>query len=204
MSATRLLVLGAVRASGRAHGYQVRRELLMWGAEQWANVKPGSIYHALRQLLKAGMLRSAGVEESGEGPERTLFELTTAGEDEFTRILSKALSDSSVKPEFFGAGITFMTAQPRDRVTSLLRFRLARLEGDLQSLQTMLADDGAAADKPPHVWELFRSWIVAGEAAADFTRELIGRLEGGAYTMAGEQDRVFGEPADVAPTDHRG
>ena len=47
MSATRLLVLGVVRMFGRAHGYQVRRELLTWSADEWANVQPGSIYHAL-------------------------------------------------------------------------------------------------------------------------------------------------------------
>lgn len=35
MSATRLLVLGGVRRSGRAHGYTVRRELLSWGSDEW-------------------------------------------------------------------------------------------------------------------------------------------------------------------------
>lgn len=193
MSATRLLVLGVVRASGRAHGYQVRRELLSWGADQWASVKPGSIYHALRQLLKSGMLRSAGVEESGEGPERTLFELTESGEEEFVRLLGKALSDASAKPEFFGAGITFVTCQPRERAVGLLRFRLAGLEREQGSLRSMLEDGAVPAAKPEHVWELFRSWIVAGDAAVSFTRELIERLENGAYTMAGEGGAAFGE-----------
>ncbi|MUL42848.1 PadR family transcriptional regulator [Streptomonospora sp. PA3] len=198
MSATRLLVLGVVRFSGRAHGYQVRRELLSWGAEQWANVKPGSVYHALRQLLKNGMLRSAGVEESGEGPERTLFELTESGEDEFVRLLNKALSDASAKPEFFGSGIAFLTCQPRDRVIRLLRFRLARLEAEQQNLRSMLGDGPASDDKPEHVWELFRSWIVAGDAAVGYTRELVARLENGAYTMAGEEEwTAFGEPGPI-------
>ena len=48
MSVTRLLVLGAVRIFQPAHGYLVRRELLSWRVEEWANVQPGSIYHALR------------------------------------------------------------------------------------------------------------------------------------------------------------
>lgn len=50
MSATRLLVLGVVRMYGRAHGYQVRRELLSWSADKWADVQPGSIHHALNLL----------------------------------------------------------------------------------------------------------------------------------------------------------
>jgi hypothetical protein len=36
VSATRLLVLGAVRIFQPAHGYLVRRELLSWGVENWA------------------------------------------------------------------------------------------------------------------------------------------------------------------------
>lgn len=54
MSAIRLLVLGAVRQHGRAHGYQIRNDLEFWGAHEWSNAKPGSIYHALKQLAKQG------------------------------------------------------------------------------------------------------------------------------------------------------
>ena len=48
MSATRLLVLGAVRIFQPAHGYLVRRELLSWDVENWAAINPGSIYNMLR------------------------------------------------------------------------------------------------------------------------------------------------------------
>ncbi len=60
-SATRLLVLGVVRKHGKAHGYQVRRELLTWSADKWANVAPGSIYHALKQMAKEGLLERVDV-----------------------------------------------------------------------------------------------------------------------------------------------
>jgi DNA-binding PadR family transcriptional regulator len=56
MSATRLLVLGIVRGYGRAHGYRVGNDLVSWGADEWANVKWGSIYHALRALTQSGFL----------------------------------------------------------------------------------------------------------------------------------------------------
>jgi hypothetical protein len=32
----------------RVHGYRVGHDPLSWGAGEWANVKWGSIYHALR------------------------------------------------------------------------------------------------------------------------------------------------------------
>lgn len=56
MSAIRLLVLCAVRQHGRAHGYQIRNDLEYWGAHEWSSAKPGSIYHALKQMAKQGVL----------------------------------------------------------------------------------------------------------------------------------------------------
>ncbi|MDB5059778.1 MAG: hypothetical protein JWO59_3250, partial [Chloroflexi bacterium] len=79
MSVIRLVVLGVIRMRGQAHGYAVHRELLSWRVETWTTVKPGSIYHALKQLAKEGKLRAAGTEESTEGPGRTLYALTHEG-----------------------------------------------------------------------------------------------------------------------------
>jgi DNA-binding PadR family transcriptional regulator len=81
MSATRLLVLGVVRGYGRAHGYLVGNDLLSWGADEWANVKRGSIHHALEQLTKDEFLREGWV-----APGRTDHEVTERGEAEFMRL----------------------------------------------------------------------------------------------------------------------
>lgn len=51
MTAIRLLVLGAVRRHGRAHGYQVRADLESWGAHEWARATSSSVYHP-RELGK--------------------------------------------------------------------------------------------------------------------------------------------------------
>src|SRR5690606_27723982 len=91
MSTVRLLVLGVMRRQQPTHGYAVRQELLSWRADTWTNVKPGSIYHALKQLTQEGKLRALGTEGSSHGPGRTIFELTAAGEDEFRTLMDAAL-----------------------------------------------------------------------------------------------------------------
>lgn len=58
MSATRLLVLGMVRLYGRAHGYRIGSALESWGAHEWANIKWGSIYHALKKMTAERLLES--------------------------------------------------------------------------------------------------------------------------------------------------
>jgi len=60
MSATRLLILGALRFMQPAHGYSIRRELERWNAETWANIAYGSIYFALNKMEQDGLVAVKG------------------------------------------------------------------------------------------------------------------------------------------------
>ena len=75
-----MMILGLVRWMQPVHGYDVRRELLSWNADKWANVQPGSIYHALRKLTDEGLLRAVATEQVGARPARTTYEVTPKGE----------------------------------------------------------------------------------------------------------------------------
>lgn len=187
MSATRLLVLGVVRGYGRAHGYLVRNELVTWGAEEWANIKWGSLYHALRQMAKEGLLRDTQI---AEWPGRVDYEITEAGEAEFFRLLRDSLREYDQRPDLLTAGLALLPALPRAEAISLLEERLRALEAAPEEISTQTAD----WKDPGHVGELFGLWIHAARSAADWTRGLIARLEGGAYVMADDDEKGFGTP----------
>jgi DNA-binding PadR family transcriptional regulator len=177
VSATRLLVLGIVRGYGRAHGYRIGNDLLSWGADEWANVKWGSIYHALRALTDGGFLL-----DHNDVPTRTEYELTERGEHEFMRLLRDALRRPQARPDFLGAALALLPALPRAEAIALLRERLTAQEA---------ARDKAAAQRealvdPPHVRELFGLWEQRAESEVAWARGVIERLEAGAYPMAGE------------------
>jgi DNA-binding PadR family transcriptional regulator len=179
VSATRLLVLGIVRGYGRVHGYRIGNDLLSWGADEWANVKWGSIYHALRALTDAGFLL-----DHNDVPTRTEYELTERGEHEFMRLLRDALRRPQPRPDFVGAALALLPSLPRAEAIGLLRERLAAEEAARDKAQ---AQADALVD-PPHVRELFGLWQNNAAGAAEWTRGLIERLEAGAYPMAGEPD----------------
>ncbi|MEU7475521.1 PadR family transcriptional regulator [Lentzea sp. NPDC042327] len=181
MSATRMLVLGVVKLVGEAHGYQVRRELQSWSAESWANVQPGSIYHALKSLAKDGLLEPVGT-ESREGPARTSYRITPSGEHELDDLLAHALANPAAGNDEVSAGVAMLTLVPRKQAVVLLKNRLAGLEGQLTPTRhgiTSMPEMG----KPAHVSELFRLWLVHLEGQVRWTRELIERLEAGAYEL---------------------
>jgi DNA-binding PadR family transcriptional regulator len=181
MSVVRLLVLGVIRMRGQAHGYAVHRELLCWNVEAWTDVKPGSIYHALKQLTKEGKLRDAGLEASTEGPDRTLYALTPAGTAEFRQRLEAALT--SARRDELATGVAFMQALPRQRAIALLKQQQRQALEIRDSLERLIPGF-PARDEPPHTQDLLALWSSGYAVRADWTARLITRLEAGEYVMA--------------------
>lgn len=202
MSATRLLVLGVVRMHGRAHGYQVRRDLLTWSADRWANVAPGSIYHALKKMAQEKLLEEVSTEVDGgeaRGPDRTAYQLTPDGETEFLLLVSKSLAeaDDSAPAAFrLSAAITFLPTLPRARAISLLGHRITYLRGQRSNAEAVL-ENGTEWGQPEHVGELYRLWLAHIDATLGWLENLVARLKAGEYVMADDPGTAFGEPGSA-------
>ncbi|MFD7167125.1 PadR family transcriptional regulator [Streptomyces violascens] len=196
MSSIRLLVLGAVRQHGRAHGYQVRNDLEYWGAHEWSNAKPGSIYHALKQMAKQGVLLAHEVAPSTVGgPPRTEYELTDAGREEYFRLLREALASYDQKMDVLSAALGFMADLPRAEAVALLRDRLDKLAGWRASATEYYTPEEGPGQLG-HIGEIMNMWVHSADAEAEWTRGLIARIEGGAYVFAGEGEPFVGVLAE--------
>ncbi|MCX4534331.1 PadR family transcriptional regulator [Streptomyces sp. NBC_01669] len=196
MSAIRLLVLGAVRQHGRAHGYQVRNDLEYWGAHEWSNAKPGSVYHALKQMAKQGLLIAHEVAPStAGGPPRTEYEITEKGTEEYLALLRAALTSYDQKMDVLSAGIGFIVDLERSEAVALLKERVAGLAAWRASVtEYYTPEDGP--ESLGHIGEIMNMWVHSADAGAEWTRGLIERIEGGAYTFAGEGDPFVGVLAE--------
>jgi DNA-binding PadR family transcriptional regulator len=195
MSAIRLLVLGAVRQHGRAHGYQVLNDLEYWGAHEWSKAKPGSIYHALKQMAKQGLLLTHEIASSTGGPPRTEYEITQRGTEEFLSLLREALVSYDQKMDVVSSGIGFIVHLPREEAVALLK---KRVEG-LQEWRKSVTDYYTPEDGPGqlgHIGEIMHLWVHSADAGAEWTRGLIERIEGGAYTFEGEGEPFVGVLAE--------
>ncbi|MGW2776667.1 PadR family transcriptional regulator [Streptomyces olivaceoviridis] len=192
MSAIRLLVLGAVRQHGRAHGYQVRNDLEYWGAHEWSNAKPGSIYHALKQMAKQGLLHAHEIAPStAGGPPRVEYEITDRGEDEFFRLLRESLVAYDQKMDLQSAAIGFLVELPRAEALELLRERIRRI-GRWRTAVTEHYVPEAGPERLGHIGEIMNLWVHTADSDAAWTQGLIDRLEAGAYTFAGEGEPFVG------------
>jgi DNA-binding PadR family transcriptional regulator len=197
MSATRLLVLGAIRIMQPVHGYDVRRELVSWRLEELTNVKPGSIYSAIRTLEKDGCIAVHAHESEESRPERTTYVLTGEGEKEFQLLLRQAWWTVTPPSEPLIPALCLMLFLPREELIGALQARLGRLEGELAAnsfTRRSIRDGATGADGeiPEHVREVLDFVSMKIRAEIEWTRGFQKRLRDGAYTFSGEGD--FPEP----------
>ncbi|MBL1107061.1 PadR family transcriptional regulator [Streptomyces sp. 5-8] len=196
MSAIRLLVLGAVRQHGRAHGYQVRSDLEYWGAHEWSNAKPGSIYHALKQMAKQGLLHAHEIAPStAGGPPRTEYELTGKGVEEYFTLLRDALVSYDQRGDMKTAAIGFMVDLPRAEAVALLKERIRRIEAWRSAVTEHYVPEGGPGQLG-HIGEIMNMWVHTADSEADWTHGLVDRVENGAYTFAGEGEPFVGVLAE--------
>src|SRR6476646_9117395 len=102
------------------HGYEVRRELLTWRLEELANVKPGSIYSAIRTLEKDGCMAVDAQESGDRRPERTTYVLTGEGEKEFQLLLRQYWWTVTEAPEPLVPALCLMLFLPREELVAAL------------------------------------------------------------------------------------
>lgn len=182
--ATRLLVLGVVRIFEPANAYQLRRELLSWQVEQWANINPGSVYGQLATLERGGLVERhvlTGVNGRPVG----VYTTTQAGATTFPALVHRGIRETADRADIVDlrAALSFVAFLPRAEVLQAVDERVDRLQGIVDDLARL----GTAVDAPPpHVLEEFGLEERIAGAQLDWLRTYRDRVAAGALSFAGE------------------
>jgi DNA-binding PadR family transcriptional regulator len=178
MSSTRLLILGVVRLFQPVHGYEIRRELMSWSAEDWATVAYGSIYHALNMLTRDGLLEVVGTDQVGRRPARTSYQLTPQGDEEYFRLLRDAWwRPEPIKDPFIPAW-SFIQDLPKDELVAALRYRAQWARSRADSAR-FLIDSPVMREKPPVVAEMLRLDAARADTDLAWVESMIEKVERG-------------------------
>lgn len=186
-----MMILGLVKWMQPVHGYDVRRELLSWSADKWANVAPGSIYHALRKLSEEGMLREVSTEQVGSRPARTRYAITPKGDNEFESLLRGHWWTLEQPADPFMAALSFLPALPRDEAVSALRNRAQALRAISDKLATAMRTRWMRG-KPAHLGWMWELDIARAEAEIAWCERVASLIESGVSYIPDSVDDVEG------------
>ncbi|MBN9360076.1 MULTISPECIES: PadR family transcriptional regulator [unclassified Devosia] len=164
MNVVRLLVLGAIREGGASYGYAIQQTLDDWQVRTWTRLHSGSVYHALQQMTKEGLLAVDAQQPGNRGPGKTLFTLTAMGEAEFLSQLREALASFDLIE--LSAGVAFVDCLPATEARERLGATIARLNQNVARLGA-IASGAPQGAGPPRTRDLLELWRANLAATAD-------------------------------------
>jgi DNA-binding PadR family transcriptional regulator len=169
---TRLFVLG-VLARGPKHGYEIKKGLELHRTDLWADVLPGSIYHALKQMATEGLIELHATEQSGHRL-RAVYAITPAGRAELVRLLQEAWRKPPRSfPSSLYAALAFSNEMPREAVRAAIEGLLAAVEEELNAWNL----GEAAREQAGQLTEPVRACFVNGREHLEADLRLLRRLK---------------------------
>ena len=168
-----LAVLGLLHESPM-HGYELRKQLntvLGWGRM----LSYGSLYPALKRMLKAGLIAEQQVEPEGQPGtvsrrQRIVYELTEVGQARFTTLMAEA-GPSSWEDDNFDVRFAFFSRTDMEIRLRILEGRRARLEERLERVQAQLERTRKRMDR--YSMELQRHGVESVEREVRWLSDLI-------------------------------
>jgi DNA-binding PadR family transcriptional regulator len=119
------------------HPYEMQRVMHQRHTDELLALKRGSLYHAINQLQREGLIEPIETSREGRRPERTVYQITLDGEDELLIWLRDLLSIPTAEPSQFMAALACARqVEPRD-VLEQLELRAVSLGASIAALQAV-------------------------------------------------------------------
>ncbi|MBC7278144.1 MAG: PadR family transcriptional regulator [Nocardioides sp.] len=189
-----MLLLGAVALFEPVNGYQIRRELMSWQVDQWANINPGSIYHALTSLTEKGHLTRHDLVDNGRPV--AVYEISAGGRTELERLVARSMETvDAYNGVSFYAAFSLMLLLERPAATRHLSVRLKNLERTIKELDAAARVNASMA--PPHAIAALHLQLDKLRTERAWLVEVLDDVRSGKLSFAG--DAPDWAPADDDP-----
>lgn len=166
---------------GPAHPYKLQRLMRERGKEWILNLKTDSLYHAIHQLERAGLIEASETEREGNRPERRVYRITEAGLEEVeTRTFDLMTTVENDFPKAI-APLSHLAGMEPEQARTMLQLRATQLAGSVAQIESLL--DSFRATEFPRVFVIEVEYALAlRRAELAWTRETITELCDGRLT----------------------
>jgi len=122
-----LLILGVLHR-GNFHPYEIKRRMQNAMVECYMDVDVGTLYYAIRQLDKEGLIAAVSRERVARGGMRTVYKITPQGKAEFQKLLHQQFEEEGPVSQTLYGALLFLHLSDLAVVEDLLRRRIERLD----------------------------------------------------------------------------
>jgi DNA-binding PadR family transcriptional regulator len=131
-----LAVLAMLREHSM-HPYEMQRVMHQRHTDELLALKRGSLYHAINQLQRDGLIEPLETSREGRRPERTVYQITPDGEDELGQWLRELLSVPVRESSQFTAALAFLLHLAPEDALEQLELRAVGLEAGIAAMQAI-------------------------------------------------------------------
>jgi len=135
-------ILGALHR-GDLHPYEIKRRLNNALVECYTDVDVGTLYYAVRQLVKSGDIAPKTTQKVTRGGERTIYRITSQGRKRFQQLLLKRFQEEGPVAQTIYPALLFLDLADLPAVAELLRERLRQTESAMAKTRAIKRQLGA-------------------------------------------------------------
>jgi DNA-binding PadR family transcriptional regulator len=122
-----LLVLGMLHR-GDLHPYEIKRRLQAAMVQCYLGLDVGTLYYAIRQLEKDGLITAVAEERVSRGGVRTVYRITSGDRTEFQEGFYRQFEDDGPVSQALYGAVLFLHCVDHDRLVEAIRQRVVRLD----------------------------------------------------------------------------
>jgi DNA-binding PadR family transcriptional regulator len=179
------------------HAYEMVTLMRERGKHESVRLRYSSLYSVVGALEREGLIVPRETVREGRRPERTVYEITGAGREEFLTWLRELLREPVKEYTQFAAGLSFLAALPPEEAVALLKERVRRLESENEEMRSRL-------DTAMEKWNLPRLFLVESEhelmlreAELGWVRGIVEEIEAGKLGSLSEWRSLLSERSQM-------
>jgi len=135
-------ILGALHR-GDLHPYEIKRRLNSALVECYTDLDVGTLYYAVRQLVKSGDIAPKTRQKVTRGGERTIYRITSQGRRRFQELLLERFQEEGTVAQTIYPALLFLDLADLPTVAKLLRERLRQTESAMAKTRAIKEQLGA-------------------------------------------------------------
>ena len=162
------------------HPYEMVSLMRERGKHESVRLRYSSLYSVVGALEREGLIVARETVREGRRPERTIYEITGAGREEFLTWLRELLSEPVKEYTQFTAGLSFLPGLPPEEVVELLEERVRRLHEETTEMRSRLEDAMEQYNLPRLFLVESEHELMLREAELAWVRKTVGEIEAGA------------------------